>query len=278
MRSNNIQVNIAEAKAKTPTLTIDAIKKNCPSAFTEKKSKERSEKYIHMPTSKVLMDMLALGWECIEAREIKKHKGETGYQKHCLRFRNYHYEIEGGLFPEIILTNAHDCTGGFIFRAGLFRFVCSNGLVIADKEFGQIKIRHMGYSFEAVKEACEYVVKNIPMMVTQISKLQSFKMTDEQMAEYALAAQQLRWKGETPVSVDDLLESSRKEDEGNDLWVVYNRIQEKLMNGGYNTAENDKGKTRKVRAVKNFSQQIQLNEGLWELNERVLNNLPLIEA
>lgn len=264
------QIDINEAKAKNPTLTLNQIEIKCPSAFTTSKSNQRSNKYVHLPTAKVLMDMLALGWECVGANEIKKRKGEVGYQKHMLRFRNYNYEIEGGLFPEIILTNSHDGTSSFTFRAGLFRFVCSNGLVIADKEFGKIRIQHMGYSFEKVRETCDIIIKNIPMMCSVISTLESFKMTDEQMVEYAIAAQQLRWKDKTPINVDELLNSIRKEDNGNNLWVVYNRVQEKLINGG-NTTNGDK--PRKVRAVKNFTQQIQLNEKLWDLNERLLINI-----
>jgi len=236
-----------------------------------------SEHYVHIPTSKILEDMISLGWECVGANEIKrraKRSGDSGYQKHMLRFRNYNYEIEGGLFPEIILTNSHEGTAQFVFRAGLFRFVCSNGLVVADKDFGLAKVRHMGYSFEVVKQAVDNILESIPNMVKLVSKCQEIKMTDEQIAEYALAAQALRWESNPEyVDVDTLISSTRKEDNGNDLWVVFNRIQEKIINGGY---ENKDG--RKVRPVKNFSQNISINEGLWKLNEKVINGEALIEA
>jgi hypothetical protein len=271
------QVNIEEAKAKTPTLTIEKIKSQAPSVFTHSKNPKMSEHYVHIPTSKILEDMISLGWECVGANEIKrraKRSEDSGYQKHMLRFRNYNYEIEGGLFPEIILTNSHEGTAQFVFRAGLFRFVCSNGLVVADKDFGLAKVRHMGYSFEVVKQAVDNILESIPNMVKLVSKCQEIKMTDEQIAEYALAAQALRWESNPEyVDVDTLISSTRKEDNGNDLWVVFNRIQEKIINGGY---ENKDG--RKVRPVKNFSQNISINEGLWKLNEKVINGEALIEA
>ena len=276
------RVDIEEAKAKFPTLSTEQIRSRVPSVFTETKNPNMSEHYVHIPTSRLLNDLTVLGWECIEAKEIKRQKkaaAREGYQKHMLRFRNYEYEIEGGLFPEIIITNSHEGTSQFVFRAGLYRFVCSNGLVIADAEFGQAKVRHMGYSFEVVKAAADKILECIPLVVDKIVTLQGINMTDEQMAEYALAAQALRWESNPEsanlgyVDVDSLLEAKRKEDEGNNLWVVYNRIQEKLMNGGYN---NHKGRT--VRKVKNFNQQIQLNENLWKLTEKVINGESLIMA
>jgi hypothetical protein len=277
MKTTLSRVDIEEAKAKFPTLSTEQIKSRVPSVFTEVKNPRMSEHYVHIPTSRLLNDLTVLGWECIEAVAVKRQKksaAREGYQKHMLRFRNYNYEIEGGLFPEIILTNSHEGTSQFVFRAGLYRFVCSNGLVIADAEFGQVKVRHMGYSFEVVKEAAAKILESIPLVVDKIVQLQSIDMTDEQMAEYALAAQNLRWSTSPGyVDVDSLLEAKRTEDEGNNLWVVYNRIQEKLMNGGYN---NSKGRT--VRKVKNFNQQIQLNEDLWKLTEKVINGESLIMA
>ena len=150
MQKTLSRVDIEEAKSKFPTLSTEQIKSRVPSVFTEVKNPRMSEHYVHIPTSRLLNDLTVLGWECIEAVAIKRQKksaAREGYQKHMLRFRNYAYEIEGGLFPEIILTNSHEGTSQFVFRAGLYRFVCSNGLVIADAEFGQVKVRHMGYSF-----------------------------------------------------------------------------------------------------------------------------------
>ncbi|MGA1049220.1 MAG: hypothetical protein ACO3UU_14535 [Minisyncoccia bacterium] len=86
------QVNIEEAKAKTPTLTIEKIKSQAPSVFTHSKNPKMSEHYVHIPTSKILEDMISLGWECVGANEIKrraKRSEDSGYQKHMLRFRNY---------------------------------------------------------------------------------------------------------------------------------------------------------------------------------------------
>ena len=69
------------------------------------------------------------------------------------------------------------------------------------------------------------------------------------------------------VDIDDLLNVERKEDAGNGLYEVFNRVQESLVQGKYNYASNgkvnDEGtKTRKARPIKNFKQSIDVNKKL----------------
>jgi hypothetical protein len=91
-------------------------------------------------------DMAVLGWNVVDAKEIKARKNQ-GFQKHMLIFANPEIVINGAdgdtVFPRILLTNSHDGKNAFTFQAGLFRLVCSNGLVIADEQFSSMKIRHM---------------------------------------------------------------------------------------------------------------------------------------
>ena len=53
---------------------------------------------------------------------------------------------------KLMLTNSHDGKNSFQFQAGLYRLICSNGLVIADEQFESVKMRHMGYSFEDLQD------------------------------------------------------------------------------------------------------------------------------
>jgi len=56
---------------------------------------------------------------------------------------------------------------------------------------------------------------------------------------------------------------------GNDVWRVLNRVQEKLTSGGFGYM-NARGKVRKARAVKNFTQDIDMNTKLWALAEEFI--------
>ena len=62
---------------------------------------------------------------------------------------------------------------------------------------------------------------------------------------------------------DAFIEPVRKEDEGNDLWSVFNVVQEKLIEGDFDYTIG--GKARKAREIKNFKQDMKINKELFEL-------------
>ena len=55
------------------------------------------------------------------------------------------------LIPQIILTNSHDGFNSFKFMLGIFRLVCSNGLVVCDNQMVNMTIRHINYTFDFVE-------------------------------------------------------------------------------------------------------------------------------
>ena len=108
--------------------------------------------------------------------------------------------------------------------------------------------------------------------------MKKVQLTEKQQIEFAKKAALLRFTAKSYnednigdiVDLDDLLNVERKEDAGNGLWEVFNRVQESLVNGKYNYAMNGKvnaadAKTRKARPIKNFKQSIDVNKKLSEL-------------
>ena len=63
--------------------------------------------------------------------------------------------------------------------------------------------------------------------------------------------------------IDDLLKPVRKEDKGSDLWSVFNVVQEKIIDGDFDYTIGSK--FRKARQIKNFKQDIKLNQELFAL-------------
>ena len=247
--------------------SLDQIKSIAPSVFTVDKAAHLTDKYIQTPTSRVVEDLMALGWQVTKAQEVKARKGK-GFQKHMVVFRNPEIMIKGAngddSFPQILLTNSHDGKAAFNFRVGIFRLVCSNGLVISDADFNNVSIRHTNYTFESLQTKINEVIAKLPGLVQKINLFKSTTLTEAQMADFATKAAALRNK--QTVNIMDLLRSDREQDNGDDLWVVFNRIQEKVISGGYGYGR----KNRKARSVKNFQQDIKLNEQLFELAEAYL--------
>jgi hypothetical protein len=256
-------------------MSMESMKEAAPSIFTEKASSKVSERYSFIPTSRLVDDLGVLGWKPYDAKEVKIKKNKEnrqGYQKHFIRFRNPDIFIsdENGIeaFPEILVTNQHDGMGSFSVHCGLFRLVCSNGLVVADKSFGKRSIRHYGYSFEEVRKVVEDFITILPGLVDKINTFKRTELTENQMAEFALKAALIRWnQKESPIDHLLLLNAKRNEDMPNNMWCVLNRIQENLIQGGYSNFKN-----RKVREIKNFSMDLRVNRELFELAEGFIAN------
>jgi len=251
-------------------LTKDEIKDRAKSVFAAKGAENTSEKYSHIPTFKIIEDMEVLGWKVTDVKEVKARKN-AGFQKHLVIFRNPDIFINGddgdNVFPQILLTNSSDGKNAFTFRAGLFRLVCSNGLVISTQDFADLKIRHFGYKFEDLQKTINAMVEKLPLTVESMNKFKQTQLEEAQIIEFAKKALSVRFGEEEikriTVNYDEFIKPTRKEDEGNDLWSVFNRVQEKIIEGdfeyGYAT------KTRKARRIKNFNQDIVLNSNLYEL-------------
>ncbi len=254
-------------------MTLAQLNAICPSAFTRVAAPNVSTNYTHIPTSQVIEDMIELGWTPVSAQEVKSRKS-VGFQKHIIRFQNQNITITGtnndDVFPELLLTNSHDGKNAFHLRVGLYRLVCSNGLVIADSEFSNVSIRHMGYTFEELRTQVVNLIETLPNLVNKINQFRDISLSEEQQIEFATQAALARWNNpDITVNPEDLLLAERNLDMGNDLWSVFNRVQEKLVNGGF--SYNNGRKTRKVRALKNFTADLQFNSKLWELAEEYLN-------
>jgi hypothetical protein len=307
---NELNRSIAEKRANREAFTDAEIKHVCPVALKGRMQKTEvaklglSKHYSFVPTMKVVNDLRTMGWEVVDAKQVKSRKKSTnGYQKHMLTFEHPNYRADkvkevtfpstgrtvkftekATEYPQLLLTNSHDGGNAFQLSAGIFRLVCSNGLVIKSEDYGSQRLIHKGYSFEAVQKMVNEFVETIDETLTRITAMKTVEITTEQQVEFAKQAALLRFKSnsyneeniENVVDLDNLLEATRPEDKGNGLWEVYNRVQESLINGGYNYAStgnlnSENAKLRKARPIKNFQQNIEVNEKLSNLAFAMVN-------
>ena len=266
--------------SKHQPLEDNEIKYLAPVAFKSEMSTQEvadlglSNHYSFVPTMNVVRDLQTMGWDCVDAKQVKARKKSTnGYQKHMLTFEHPKYKVEGvEEYPQLLLTNSHDGGNAFQLSAGIFRLVCSNGLVIKTEDYGTQRLIHKGYSFEAVQEMVEGFIATIDETMTRITAMKRTKLDKDQMTEFAKQAALLRFTSKSynednidkVVYVDELLEATRKEDDGNAVWEVFNRVQERLVGGNYHY-KGTKDKPRKARPIKNFKQNFEVNKKLSEL-------------
>lgn len=264
-------------------LSKDQIRATAPVVFaTEPTNKNVSDKYLHVNTETVIDDLAKLGWLPVSATQrrtkARRDGSPTIRSKHMVSFQNPDLMIKGkngdDAFPRIILTNSHDGLSSFQFRVGIFRLVCSNGLVVADEEFSAFSIKHKGYTFEELQAVVEIAVKDLPNKIQVLNKMQQRMLTPQEQRQLAIDAMALRTTNPdaqyTEASIEEVLKATRKEDEGDSLWLVFNRVQEAIINGGYSAALRG-SKVRKVKKIKSFEKDLEVNQKLFKLATAFVN-------
>ena len=283
--------------SKSQELSKNELREIAPSIFSTKPSPEVSKKYSHIPTDKLIDDMKLLGWKAIDAKEVNaRTKGTMGFQKHLVVFRNPDIVINhnpNGLkrdtssptgwrnsdgtfgkknsvdtvFPQILLTNSHDGKNAFTFTAGLFRMICENGLVVSTNEFEKVSIRHMGYDFEELQKQITEMVEKLPLTVESMNKMISTKMEQKKIVDFAKDMLAVRFSEDElrriTIDMDEFITPVRPEDKGDDLWSVFNVIQEKIIEGDFEYTVGTKH--RKARQIKNFKQDMDLNSKMFDV-------------
>ena len=244
-------------------LSKNELRDIAPSIFSTEPSPEVSSKYSHIPTDKLIDDMELLGWKVIDAKEVNaRTKGTRGFQKHLVVFRNDDIVINqmpnniresitsptgyrrtdgtfakknpiDTVFPQILLTNSHDGKNAFTFTAGLFRMICENGLVVSTNEFEKVAIRHMGYDFEELQKQVTEMVERLPLTVESMNKMIETTMDQNSIVKFAKDMLAVRFPEDElrriTIDMDEFITPVRPEDKGDDLWSVFNTIQEKSL-------------------------------------------------
>lgn len=263
---------------KSEFLSKEQLKEVCPVIFAKKASSEVSKHYTHIPTSKVIDDMELLGWKVVDAKSVKARKSSTrGFQKHLVVFRNPDVVINGEdgdtVFPQVLLTNSHDGKNAFTFTAGLFRMICENGLVVSTSTFEDVKMRHMGYSFEELQVKIKDMVEKLPLTVDSMNKMKETEIEENKAVEFAKKALTTRFSEKEmkriKIDINEILKPVRKEDAGKDLWSIFNVVQEKVIEGDFVYAVGSK--IRKARKIKNFKQDQKVNKELFALALEYVN-------
>lgn len=255
-------------------LTKDQIRNSSPLVFADTPTNpDVSNKYLFVNTETIIDDLEKLGWLPVQAAQRKARKKEgTIFSKHMVAFQNPDIKITSkdgdDAFPRILLTNSHDGMQAFKFSVGIFRLVCSNGLVVADEQFSDFKIKHKGYTFEELRNVVRQAVEDLPNRVQVMNDMKNRILTEDEKRKMALDAmliragvKELQYDEET---IDDILDPKREADKGDDLWRVFNVIQEKITQGDFHAALTG-AKVRKVRKIKSFEKDMKVNKELFKL-------------
>jgi hypothetical protein len=280
-------ISFGDNKLATNFMTMDELRQACPLAFKESVTNPNvSDRYVHATTATVIEDLGKLGWKPVQAKQCRPKKNSKGIRSfHMIALQNPDVKIvktnDDGTetvdtYPRIILTNSHDGFNSFKFMVGLFRLVCSNGLVVSDGEMANMSIRHINYSFEELRRVVAEAIKQVPDIVCKMNTMKNTEVTEEQKREIATEVMKIRKDVAEDEKFDideatimEILNPVREEDKSNDLWTVFNVCQEKLIKGGF-SAEGKNKKVRKQRSITSIKKDIDYNQRLWAVAMRYM--------
>jgi hypothetical protein len=255
--------NQAAYRSNTP-LSNDQIAHYAPSVLAAEAHESRGDRYAFIPTIQVIDGLRSEGFQPYEVRQTRvRDAGKREHTKHLVRLRHASAVGESEV-PEIILVNSHDGTSSYQILSGVFRFVCSNGL-IAGNVHDDIRVRHTGRVLGDVIDASWRVMDAAKDVAKRIETYKSIGLTQDEKQVFAGAALQLRWdEGAAPVAASSILRPHRHQDFKDDLWTTFNRVQENLINGGVR-GRSATGRNISTRAVGGVNENIKLNKALWSL-------------
>ncbi len=257
-------------------LSDDRLRALTPSVFAPSPLPGVSERYAFVPTAQIVTRLREAGWAPVEACEQRVRLDERrGFQTHLLRFqRRDLVPVRGEYTAELILVNSHDRSSAYQLHAGLFRFVCGNGLCVSDGAFRRVAIRHSGFTPDEVVEASFGILEKVPEITACVEAFRQRRLSEAESRAFAAAALVLRFDepNSAPICPDTLLQARRTEDVGDSVWHVFNRVGENLLRGGQRDESRRRPDGRffpRTRRITGLDRSVRLNKQLWELARRV---------
>ena len=248
-------------------LSDDQIHRVAPSIFAEAPHESRSQRYAYIPTATVLTELRKEGFQPFMVTQTRtRHEDRRDFTKHMIRLRHASQINARGEANEIILLNSHDGTSSYQMLAGMFRFVCSNGLVCGDT-VADVRVPHKGDVAGQVIEGAYQVLHGFDRALESRESMQAITLDEGEAEVFARAALSLKYDDPdkpAPITESQILMPCRFDDRLPDLWSVFNRTQENLTKGGLH-GRSANGRRQQTRPVQGIDSDVRLNRALWML-------------
>jgi hypothetical protein len=271
-------------------LSNKELKSLAPSIFAKEPWSGVSKRYTFIPTIDVVDAMRDSGFVPVRASQGSvRVPGKAPYTKHMVRFRSkadaakypkvvdgnaHHFFKNAPDVMEMVLSNAHDRSAVYELDRGIYRLVCSNGLVAFSASLGSIRVYHTGDIVKAVLENSRELIRTAPLLIAQIDSWRRMELGPKVRDEMAEAALIMRWGVDdagnlkAPVSTQDMLTPRRTFDKGTDLWTTLNIIQENMMKGEI-VGRAASGRKVTTRAIRGVNSELDINRNVWALAETI---------
>lgn len=281
-------------------MTDVEIQKKAPAVFADQPHSkttyfDENPRYLFLPTINLVDGLRKVGWEVVAAKQMGNSKTSAenkATNKHALFFARTENLARGANYgdtlPLVKLENAHNGSSAFGLATGFFRLACSNGLTIPESIYSAPRVRHHRDMIEEAQEATLTVLRDFPKLIEMKETMAQIELTNQEKEIFAdIAADAFFEKSERDL-VNEVLKKRqgwnlprgfgrieqqlvrpvRSSDTKNDLWTVSNVIQERLIRGGVQVA-NEAGDIRYQRKVTSIDRDKDIHNKLFLLTQRM---------
>lgn len=242
-------------------ISLNSLRERVPAIFTKTPSPKVSDRYSFADSEYYLQKFIDADWTIHSARQVSKSE----YAPHQVVLRNNDIATVGDLLPQLIFTNSHNGIKKMTMDTGIYRLVCSNGLVVPTSITQSLSIKHLDLGDSTTDTIVNSFYEKVPIIMNNIDRMRNKILTDDEIDNFTYNALQIRFINAVGININDVVKPLRIEDNSDDLWTVFNVVQEKLIRGGIQLPSK-----RHSRPINNFVNDNNINTKLWELAEQYL--------
>lgn len=258
-------------------ITREEIDERVPSIYRGRVDESRSSKYVFTPTFEIIDSFEQAGWHPTKVSGVKPSKRDVHTVKHLIRFGYEDNKIindSNGLAPEVIIVNSHNGHCPLSCHLGFFRFACANGLIVGTS-ISELRWTHKKLDYGEVKNLIISATDEFIKLEKNIPNYMSINLNKKQQIDFAEKTIQMVWNSDR-FEPEKLLEPRRVEDSADDLFSVFNRIQENIIKGGikFDIPEDRiiRNKLQVTREIKNIDKEVNVNITLWAMMHNFYEN------
>lgn len=263
----------SHANAFQRSLSVDDLRVLAPAVFATSAHERMSSKYTFIPTERVLTGLIQAGFVPVDARQTHSRRTHPQYAKHIVRLRRRFETVDlRDSVPEVVFINSHDGTSAYQIRLGLYRVVCTNGLIVSRGAFPAWCVSHRGDIVDEVVTGALELSEQFEQLALRVERMEQRLLVKDEQLRLAEGALALRYEDPATAGMlpAQLLTCRRVEDCRGDLWSVFNRIQENLLRGGLSRRAVS-GRLVRTRRITSIREDVRLNSGLWNLAEAMID-------
>jgi hypothetical protein len=214
------------------------------------------QKEFYIPTLDLVTKLQDEGWQLkgVAEHRSKNRKISNNYiQMQHPDFAVQNKQGKNEAFTSITLSNSSNGAQPLQMSLGMYRQVCSNGMVTFDQHAESQNIKHTEINYRDLDRFVSSMNSKANKLITEVNEMKHRGLSIEDIRKLAVEAASLRYTDLEDINIDDLFAVNRVEDESDDLWTVFNRIQENLTHDITNMKEDIKLNQQLFKLVETFA-------------------------